>query len=333
MVALKKLAYQYYHWIILAVLFIENVVFGGIVNCSSVFIIPVTEGLEISRTAYSVLIMMQYLASTISTMATSLLFRRFGYKKVFLVAMLLAVVSCFTCAFAQNVYMYGLGRVFLGMSHGPCFTAGAAWIINAWFRLHHGTVLGVVTMGTGIGGSILSVLMIAIIQAIDWRWAFAISGFLQIAVMLMCLLLRNTPEEMGLKPYGDNIAHQTAKRKEQEKYIWPGISEDETRHHPAYWLTVLFTVVSCIGILMASSVLAAHFQDNGYTPEAAAQYQSVYMIALAVTKLLCGWVSEKIGGKALSVICMLCAVLGLLGLSDVSNPVLAYGTVVVFART
>lgn len=331
MVSLKKGIHQHYHWVIAAIVFAEMVVYGGIINSMSVYLIPVTEDLKISRGTYSLMILLQNLSATFGTMITAASFRRFGFKTAMIVATVLTAVSCLISAVAPNVYIYAIGRLVLGLGYGICLTAGATWIVKAWFHKHHGLVLGVITMGTGVGGSLFTVLLMSIIQTLSWRWAFVVSGVLQGVVTLFCLLLRNAPEEMGLKPYGDDLGHAKHQAKERHKRLWPGISVKETQRHPAYWLTAVFVMLACAGLSMASSVLVPHFQDNGYSPEAAAQYQSVYMLLLAVAKILCGWVSEKIGGKALTVICMICAVIGLWGLSDLSNPTMAYVYVVFFS--
>ena len=331
MVSLKKTAYQNYHWVIAAIIFMEMIVYGGIVNSFSIYLIPVTEELHISRSLYSILMMLQSAAATVSTMVSTVMFRRLGYRKSILISSALAAASCFAGAVAQDAYMFGLGRLLFGISYGVCYTAGAAWIVKAWFHAHHGTVLGAVTMGTGIGGSVSTIFLMAIIQTMSWRWAFIVSGILQGGVILLCLLLRNTPEEMELKPYGEDLDHAKTHAKGRHKIIWPGVSVKETQRHPAYWLMAACIALACVGVTMASSVLVPHFQDNGYSPEEAARYQSVYMFFLAITKLLCGWVSEKIGGKALAVICMACAALGLLGLSDLSSPIVAYAAVIAFS--
>lgn len=329
--SLKKTVHQNYHWVIAAIVFMEMIVYGGIINSMSVYLIPVTEGLGISRGTYSWMILLQNLSATFGTMITALAFRRFGFRTSMIVATILTTVSCLISAAAPNVYIYAVGRLVLGLGYGICLTAGATWIVKDWFHKHHGLVLGIITMGTGVGGSLLTSLLMFVIQTLDWRWAFLVTAILQCVVTLFCLFLRNTPEEMGLKPYGDDLGHAKHRAKERHKKLWPGVSVKETQRHPAYWMTAVFIALACSGLSMASGVLVPHFQDNGYSPEAAAQYQSVYMLLLAVAKILCGWVGEKIGGKSLTVACMICAVIGLWGLSDLANPTMAYVYVVFFS--
>ena len=331
MVSLKKTIHQHYHWVVAIIVFVEMIVYGGFINSMSVYLIPVSESLGISRGTYSLQMLLQNLSATFGTLIMAASFRRFGFRKSMIAATVLTTVSCLIAAAAPNVYIFGIGRLVMGLGYGVCLTAGATRIVNVWFHKHHGLVLGVITMGTGIGGSLFTTLLTSIIQSMNWRWAFLISGIIQGVVVLLCFLLRNAPEDMGLKPYGDDLNHAKPHAKERNKKLWPGISVKETQRHPAYWMMVAFIALSCIGLSMASSVIVPHFQDNGYSVTAAAQLQSLYMILLAVMKVLAGWISEKIGGKALAVGCMVCGAISLWCLSDVSNPVLGYASVILLS--
>jgi MFS family permease len=52
--------------------------------------------------------------------------------------------------------------------------------------------------------------------------------------------------------------------------------------------------------------------------------QSTLMLILAAAKLICGGLSDKLGAKTVTVICMACAVIGQFMLSATSDPVLCY---------
>lgn len=330
--SLNKTVRNHYHWVIAVVVFLQMIVFGGVLNSYSIYLIPITESLGISRGLYSVSMIVQSIVVMFSTMATTVLFRRIGYRKVVCGSLAALSLSMVLAALCSEPYLFIFSKVLFGIGYGACHTAGAAWIVKAWFHKHHGTVLGVVTMGTGLGGSIFSVFLTDIMEKLDWRWAHIVSAGLLLATMvLMILLLRNFPEQIGLKPYGDDLTHAKEHRHKRKDKTWPGVSVQETTRHPAYWLMTGSILIICICVTGASGVLVPHLQDKGYSAMEAAQYQSVYMLALAVTKLLCGWVSEKIGGKALGVICVACAAAGLWMLTDLSSPVLTYITVAIFS--
>lgn len=332
MVSLHTAVRNRYHWVIAVVVFLQMIIFGGVVNSYSVYIHPITNELDISQGLYSVSMIAHNICVMFSTMATTVFFHRFGYRKVVCGSLGIVGFSMILTAVCQDIYLLTISKILFGIGYGACHTAGAAWIVKAWFHKHHGLVLGIVTMGTGLGGGVFSVFLTKIMEWLNWRWAHIISAGLLVAIMLlMLLMLRDTPAMIGLKPYCDDLTYAKEHRHKRKERIWPGISVQETRRHPAFWMMTGCILVICICVSGASSVFVAHFQDKGYSAMEAAQYNSVYMLILACIKLLGGWVSEKIGGKALGVICTGSAAVGLLMLTDLSTPLLSYVTVAVFS--
>ena len=328
MVSLHKAVHNRYHWIVAAVVFLQMIIFGGVLNSYSVYLLPITEGLKISQGLYSVSTICQNICVMFSTMATTFLFARFGYRKVVCGSLAILGVSMMLTAVCQDVYLLVVSKILFGIGYGACHTAGAAWITKAWFHRHHGLILGIITMGTGLGGGVFSVVLTKIMELWDWRGAHIISAaLLAVTMLLMFLLVKDTPEKIGLKPYGDDLTHAKEHRHKRKEKNWPGISAQETRRHPAFWMMTGCVLVTCICVTCASGVLVAHFQDKGYSAMEAAQFNSIYMLVLAGIKLIGGWISEKIGGKALGAICTGAAAVGLLLLTDVSTPVLAYTAV------
>lgn len=329
--SLKRRLTERYHWIIAVIVFIQMFVFGGIVNSQSVYLIPITVDLGISRGTYSLLNMVSSLASTLSTIVVAFFFQRFGYRKIVQASLGLQVASFVIAAVSNSLWTLGFSKLLFGLGYGACHTAGATWIVKAWFHKHRGAVMGVVTMATGLGGSLFSVMLTSVMQFSNWRWAYITSGVLEVVIILLFLLLRNAPADMGIAPYGDGAVLTEKDKSRYRVKEWPGISVQETKRHPAYWLICGCVLVSSVCINITFGVVVPHFQDNGYSATAAAQYQSVMMFFVAIAKLFGGWLSEKIGGKAVAILCVGCAAVSQLGLADVSNPVLSYGYVSIFS--
>ncbi len=78
---MKKIR-QHYHWIVVSVGCLEMLIFGGLLNCFSVFIIPICEEFGVARSSYALADMPYYIVCTVSTMLSGFLFQRFGYKRV-----------------------------------------------------------------------------------------------------------------------------------------------------------------------------------------------------------------------------------------------------------
>ncbi len=321
---LKQKIKANYHWVILAILLIHSTAFGCVANAATVYVIPITESLQISRGLFSTLGTLSNIVMTIGTLFTTRFLHKYGYRKTAAVSLGSLALTCVVTALSKNVYIYAFSRILYGLCHGAMNVTGVSWIMRSWFHKHYGTCLGIVTMGTGVGGMISSVISAAMIEAWGWQWSYVATAAFIGLTMLLYFLVRNTPEQIGLKPYGEGQLFHDDHKKTKRLQQWKGIAVNETRKHPAFKLMCVFMFLLNFCLWCPWFIVAPHFQDNGYTAMEAASYQSVMMLALAVGKLLCGWVSEKIGGKALGVVCVVCTIVGHLGFADVSNPYVSY---------
>ena len=122
---MKKTIKKHYHWIIAALVFLEMIVFGGLLNSSGVYVQPVSSDFGISTTTLAVAGMPYTVLAFISTCVSGFLFSRYGYKKAAIVSLLLVSSALALSASAGNIFVYGVGRALYGIGRGAIFTAGA----------------------------------------------------------------------------------------------------------------------------------------------------------------------------------------------------------------
>ena len=272
-----------------------------------------------SRGSYALATIPYSITCTLSTMVSGYLFQKFGYKKSAIASLILITVSLVLTATCKTLWGFCFSKILMGMGYGACFTAGAVRIVKDWFFKHQGLVVGLVSMSSGLGGSLLTVILAALIEDYNWRTANMVMAVVMAVITLSYLLLRNRPEEMGLRPYGFGEQPKNKKKARQEDHSWPGFSFQELLRHPLFYVMCAATLISCVMLYLTSGVVIPHFQDQGFSPADAAMYQSVYMLALAVAKLLCGALCDKIGPKPVTIICM------------TADPVLCYVGILLFA--
>lgn len=327
---MKKLG-RYYHWLIAGLVFLEMIVYGGLINSASVYVQPISQGLGVTTTAYSVAMMPYTITCFLGTCASGYLFSRFGYKKTALVSLVLVAVSLVLTAVAKDLAVFGFSKILFGMGYGACFTAGSVRIIKLWFHKHQGLVLGAVSMASGLGGSLMTILLNSLTENYGWRNANFVSAAIVVAIALLYLLLRDRPESMGLQPFGYGEPVKAAKKAAKESQDWPGYPMKGQLRRPRFYLMCLCVLASCVCIYCTSSFLIPHFLSLGYSAGQAATYQSVFMLTLAVFKLAAGWLYDLFGAKLVMVGCMSCAVIGqgMLCLSD--DPVICLIAVMIFA--
>lgn len=326
-----KLIKRHYHWIILAILFSEMIIYGGIGNAIGVFTIPIVEDLGIGRGAYSLTGSVQALIGAASTMIAAVLFRRFGYRRSAVFSMALCAVSYLLRGISHSFVMLTVSRVIYGFAVGALDTPGAVKTVDSWFHKHKGLILGFVGMATGLGGSVMSILLSWIITTWNWRVAsFAVAGMF-VLLILLYLFVQDKPEDMGLEPYGER---ETPKKKEKQHPShenWHGRSTKELFRMPQFYLMAFCTFMLVFSAKLSSATVIPYFQDIGYSAGQAAVFNSVLMLCLAGAKLGCGELCDLIGAKKVAILCVVCLAGGQLLMGATHDLFTAYASMVLLS--
>ena len=330
----KHWLYTHYHWVVAAVVFLEfSTAIGLANNIYSIYLIPVTEGLGVSRGVFSLAPSIKYLAAFFSNLAFGLLYRHWGYRQTATVALALTGVAYVGYALARNMAPFYLGAVLVGLSEAFCSTAGTARVISAWFHRHQGLVLGVVMASSGIGGSLFSVVMTAVMTRWSWRAALGISaGLLFLASVLVVLLVRDAPAWMGLQPLGDEEDRQRAKARQTRRPAdWDGIPMAVLKRRGFFYVILLATFLVGIVNYAVFPIVAAHLQDRGLSAAGAASVQGVMFLAMAGAKIVEGLCCDRFNARSVMVFCLLSTAGGTALLALSGSAAMAIAAVILFS--
>lgn len=290
-----------YHWVMLAVVFIGLFTAVGIDNNrTGIFIIPVTESLGFSRGLFSIHNSVKCVAATFSNLAFGMLFRRFGYRRLCSAGLAALAVGYLVCGFGRSVWMFYIGGAVLGAAECCIGMAIASRVITDWFIRRRGMILGIVMAASGLGGSVFSLLLERIISVSSWRYAyFALSAVLIAVGAVVFLLGRDTPESMGLVPYGKNAPDAPA---EPSGNAEEGSEEDciplsELKRKPLFYLILGSILVMLLGIYAMLSSIVPQITDRGMGSSFAAAAQSVAFISMAAAKIGEGYLVDRTDPK------------------------------------
>ncbi len=319
-----------YHWLIAALVLIQLTIHGGTNNnFATLFFLPVSQDFGVSRSVFSLAGSLKAIASVLGTFLSGAILLRFGFRKSVVAFLLVGIAGLSVLICSNGMPLYYIGCVIWGLADGVCINSGPPRIINTWFHRHQGAVLGAVTSATGLGGSLMCIVLSGIMEKSGWRSAFLTAAVLMgIVAVLILILVRDRPEEKGLKAFGEG--NRTVKKKKGDDH-WIGYTFQEMRRAPAFYLMVVFTFISCFfsgGIL---AVIIPHLQDQGLSASQAASMQSTMMLVLAAVKFGCGFFSDKIGAKWVMLVCLGCTVAGAALFPFVTTPFLALITVTIFS--
>ena len=320
-----------YHWIIALIMFFEMILYGGYLNTISIFTIPISESLGISRSSYAMSQLLRNCTSFFSTLLVASICQKFGFRKIGILCLVLGAATIVAVGLSHCYALTSVAYCLFGLTMGFLGTTGAVRIVKDWFHKRQGTVLGVITMATGFGGSILTKILTGITTRYSWRHAhFFVAGFF-IILALLFLFLRNRPEDIGLQPYGFGTEPKKKKTADPAHTEWAGHSFRELVRLPHFYLMILCIFLSCLCTYLSFCVIVPHFQDRGYSVDEATNFHSVLLLALSFAKLFGGWLSDRIGIKKVALLIMAIAALGQWLLASPQNSATGYVGVILLA--
>lgn len=130
---------------------------------------------------------------------------KYGARVIIIIGAVISGLGFVLMPFVKSLLgfylIYGI-LLSIGMSamlYIPAFT-----VIAKWFRRRLTLANAVLAAGAGFGGLICAPIVAVLITHYGWRFAFLVMGIaIWVIVIPLALVVRDSPEEMGLRPDGD----------------------------------------------------------------------------------------------------------------------------------
>ena len=195
----------FYGWVVvLGCLCIQAAAVGIISNTLSVFIVPCCEDLGVARGTFTLYNSFAMLGGLFMSPLWGEFFKNHRFKPFMIIGCCIIGACMFGYSRATSVYHFYAIATVKGIFSGMLTGVPIARILSNWFIEKRGTAMGIALAGSGLAGSIMTPIVSATVEASGWR-----SGFVQLAVVFLIItvpviffLIRETPQEMGLKPLG-----------------------------------------------------------------------------------------------------------------------------------
>jgi sugar phosphate permease len=171
----------------------------------SVYFLPITRDLELSRTAISLAFSIRNLEGGVHAPIVGFLIDRFGPRFMMRVGCVVAGIGFILLSFCFDYLSFMvvfLGILAFGVNAGVALPG--ATLVNHWFARKRALAITLSHIGAEIGGTLLTPLVAILVLTVGWRQAAVISGLaFLIIVPILTIFVRNTPESVGLHPDGD----------------------------------------------------------------------------------------------------------------------------------
>ena len=202
----------FYGWIVVAVAFVTMAIGVNTRPVFSLLFPPFLAEFQWDRGVTAAVFSIGFISSALYAPLIGYSMDRFGPRLVIPVgAVLVSIGLALATLSTQPWHFYlTLGVLVVGASTLLSYIGHMVFLPN-WFARRRGLAMGVAFSGVGIGGILLLPLFQTAIDGIGWRqgcWAFAVL-LLAVVVPLNALLQRQRPEDLGLRPDGDDAPAET----------------------------------------------------------------------------------------------------------------------------
>ncbi len=209
---LAERAGLHYGWLVVGVTFLVLLTAAGLRNLPGVVIKPFEEEFGWDRAAISFAIAVSLLTYGLAGPLSGRLVDRFGPRGVMLGGLLLTLIGSGAMLTMQSLVELNVWwGLLVGSGTGALAVVMGAAIANRWFATRRGLVTGILGAGSSAGQLVFIPAMMGLTLAFGWRAAIGVSvlAFAVLIVPLVFLIVRDTPSDVGLAPYGASPTSQT----------------------------------------------------------------------------------------------------------------------------
>lgn len=294
----------FYGWFIVAVCML--MVFGAslVTTGLSVGLRALRDDMGFSGTQTSIIFTICGVVAFISIFFADVYFKKLGLRLGMFIGVACGAIDFLIYSLAgSNFYVYCLGSVFGGIDYGLCFMLSTSMIMRRWFNDKRALALALCSAGSGLSILVGTPVLELIIENVSLQMSFIVEAVFMASVSLLILIIvRNDPSEMGMEPLGGKdflIAHKVT-----GKY-----------HITGKAITLLFLAATLGGLSgsPATSNFALNFTNVGLNATTVAFGISLFGLMLLISKLLFGEMVDKKGAYFSTMLFGMFIVVGQLG--------------------
>lgn len=305
----KTITPFYYGWVIVFIAAL-GIFFSGPGQTYSVSMFIDSYILEFgwSRSYVSSLYSMGTLAAGMILPLVGRLVDRFGSR---IMVTALAAVFGLVCLYMSTVgspLMLLIGFLLVRLLGQGSMTLTSSTLVPQWFVQKRGRALSLMVLGGTISSAAVPLINTWLIRAFDWRLGWQVWGILLWAIMvpMAWFLIRNRPEDLGLRP--DNITGQAAKTPEENSpkpdITSTGVSQEddawtvgEAMRTRSFWLLMFCTTIPAAVNTGLTFHLTSIMRSSGFSLDFAPTMAALVLSTVALTQLPFNFVAGFLADK------------------------------------
>jgi len=265
----------------------------------SVFFLPLRESLGISAASASLIFSLARAEGAFEGPVVGYLIDRYGARLFLALGATIMGIGYLLLSTSQSflsVLLIYLLVISVGFNAG--FGHATLALVNNWFIRRRTLAMAIATSAFSIGGAIVAPLLGLAVARWDWRVAAALTG---VAILVLSfpvsLVVRRSPESMGLRPDGDPPAFEASSGDSAAGTQSNGLKEFSLREAirtSSFWLIMAGTALR----LAVGGAFIVHFVAimvwKGMDQTAAAGVLGVLALISIPFRLIMGWIGDRL---------------------------------------
>ena len=297
----------YYGWVVVAAFAVLHATVYGMYTSFGIFFKPISEELDLSRTAASAAPSFYLILLYTSALFWGLWLDRWGARGVVAICGVVIGLAWFFGSTTHSVWQLYLFFGFLMGIGAGSLSPGLAGLVARWFDKRRGLALGIGLGGTSGGILLFPPVARLLIDSVGWRDAAQAFAFVAWGVVIVIALLLREPSRRtgatrpnaeklrtasgGSPDHGDSTEETSQSDAPQALSLtaWQAL-----RTQP-FWLVALMMFVANLVIFLILVHLVPRVTDTGVSATTAGFIMSVVGLCSMVGKVVGGLAGDHIG--------------------------------------
>ncbi len=286
----QKTGFHYGFVIVACCCLMMGINVGLAFSCAGIFYTPVSESLGVPVGDFGVYMSVLYVASALFLPTAGNMLRRYNGRWLFTGAAAVMGLTFIGMSMATALWHFYLAGAVLGLTLAFLMYLGFSTLVNAWFSKHVGLMVGIACSAAGLGGVIFNPIGASLITAYGWRVAYMVFAGIVLVVEtpLLGVLLRDTPADKGLLPYG---ANEVSGNGNSAVSTAEGVEYERALRMPALYALIGFAFLM-MGCSTLNLFIPTFVKSNNFSAEQGALVAAAVMAGVTVGKMSLGWIND-----------------------------------------
>jgi MFS family permease len=288
------------------------------INTVGLFFVPASTALGVPRGTFSTYYSIQALVTMVMLFFAGKILQKYQskIKLILLGASALLFIGYALFAIGTAVWYWYVGAVFVGI--GVAFTTQMfiGTLVNNWFKVKAGTVMGILMALTSVFGVFISPFFTAMIASKGYQFVYWIINFTMVVTTVIpaIFLVKFKPADAGRKAYGEDKATEMTKGQTanaQSEQSVTSVSYGAALKSSAFWFLSIFTF-SAVCWSTFIQIIPGYAASVGFTGLMIGTAMSAMLIGGIAGKLALGYLTDKAGPVKATGIMVVLGVIGIL---------------------